>query len=306
MKTLVAGGAGFVGSWLCEKLLESNEVACLDNFSTGRKQNVGHIKSKEFSRIDADVTKSIKMEANVIFHLASPASPADYQKKPIETMMANSEGTKNLLELARKNDATFLLASTSEIYGDPLEHPQKETYWGNVNPTGPRSCYDEAKRFAEALTTAYHNAYGIDTKIIRIFNTYGPRMRRDDGRLIPNLITQALAGKPLTVYGSGKQTRSFCYVKDLVEGIAAVAFSKHSGEAFNLGNPDEHSVIDIAEKIKALVDRKLKLEFLPLPQDDPRRRKPDIAKVKSMVGWKPSTSLADGLAETIVYFRKTK
>jgi nucleoside-diphosphate-sugar epimerase len=307
MRALVSGGAGFIGSWLCEKLLDrGDEVICADNFVTGNRNNIAHLeKRKGFTLAEADVAKPLSISGRVdfIFHLASPASPKDFGTKDMEIMTANSVGTLNLLELAREKKAGFLLASTSEIYGDPEEHPQKESYWGKVNPIGPRSCYDESKRFAETLATAYRKRHGIDVKIARIFNTYGPRMRPDDGRIIPNFITQALSNRPLTVYGNGRQTRSLCYVTDLVEGIMLAA-QKADGMPVNIGNPHEISVEEIANIIIELSKSKSSIEYHPLPQDDPARRCPDIARARNVLGWVPKTELEDGLLATIEYFRK--
>jgi len=307
MKVLVTGGAGFIGSFLCERLLkEENEVVCLDNLSTGNKSNIEHLlKEQKFKFLEHDVTKPIELKVDSIFHMASPASPVDYQKLPIETSMANSIGTFNILELARKNNARFLLTSTSEVYGDPLENPQKETYWGNVNPFGVRSCYDESKRFAETLTMSFFRKYGLDVRIARIFNTFGPRMRKDDGRAIPNFMVQALSGKSITVYGDGKQTRSFCYISDMTNGLMKFMFTDDiSGEVVNLGNPDERSIISVAELIKKLTQSKSEIIFKPLPEDDPKHRKPNINKAKELLNWKPKVDFIDGLKKTIEWFKK--
>lgn len=303
---LVTGGAGFIGSHLIDALIEKNKVICIDNISTGKKENIAHLlKNKNFKFLKHDVAKPLNISGKIdyIFHLASPASPVDYQKNPIETMMANSFGTKYMLDLAKRKRAKFLLASTSEVYGDPEKHPQSEDYWGNVNPVGPRSCYDESKRFAEALTMAYHRVHDLDVKIARIFNTYGPRMRTNDGRVIPNFITQALSNKPITVYGDGKQTRSFCYISDMVDGLIRLAFSEYSGEVFNLGNPDEKRIIDVAERIKKMTSSKSPIIFMSLPDDDPERRKPDIKKAKTMLGWEPKISFDEGIGKTIEWFK---
>ncbi|MCD6590653.1 MAG: SDR family oxidoreductase [Candidatus Aenigmarchaeota archaeon] len=303
---LVTGGAGFIGSHLVDALVENNRVICIDNLSTGRKSNISHLlKHKNFKFIRHDVTKPLNIAGKIdrIFHLASPASPVDYRKNPIKTMMANSLGTYNMLELARKKKARFLLASTSEVYGDPKKHPQPEDYWGNVNPTGPRSCYDESKRFAEALTMSYHEKYGMGVRIARIFNTYGPRMRSNDGRAIPNFVTQALRGEDITVYGDGKQTRSFCYISDMVKGLIKLMESEYSGDVFNLGNPDERRIIDVAKKIKKITNSKSKIVFLPLPKDDPARRKPDIKKSKRFLKWEPKVNFDHGLKLTIEWFK---
>ena len=304
---LVTGGAGFIGSHLCEKLLETNKVICVDNLITGNKENVKlFLKHPNFIFIEHDVTRPLKLDYEIdeIYHLASPASPVDYAKKPIETMMANSLGTKNVLDLARGKNARILLASTSEVYGDPKKHPQSEDYWGNVNPIGPRSCYDESKRFAEALGISYHQVYGVDVRIARIFNTYGPRMRSNDGRAIPNFVTQALRGEDITVYGNGKQTRSFCYISDMVEGLTRLMSSKYKGEVFNLGNPDERRIIDVAKMIREMTNSKSKIVFRPLPKDDPVRRKPDIRKAKEKLGWEPKVKFERGLEKTIEWFRR--
>jgi nucleoside-diphosphate-sugar epimerase len=300
---LVTGGAGFIGSWLCESLLSKGyRVVCVDSLITGREENIAHLKGN-FVFIRADVSKSLDVEGPVdyLFHLASPASPADYQRLPIETMMANSLGTLNALELAREKNARLLLASTSEVYGDPEEHPQAEGYWGRVNPTGPRSCYDESKRFAEALAMAHRKVHGLDVRVARIFNTYGPRMRRDDGRAIPNFITQALEGRPITVYGDGSQTRSFCYITDMVEGLERLMFTKGlSGEVFNIGNPDEYyTILDVAKKVKSLAGSKSEIVFRDLPEDDPTRRRPDTGKALVKLGWRPSVGFDEGSGKSI-------
>ena len=310
MKVLVTGGGGFIGSHLCERLLsDGHQVFCLDNFITGRRENIKHLlKNKNFSLIEADVTKeSIKYQVSSIeylFHLASPASPFDYQKYPIKTLMANSLGTYNMLEAARKNKAKFLLASSSEVYGDPQEHPQKETYWGSVNSIGPRSCYDEAKRFAEALTMSYFRKFDLDIRIIRIFNTYGERMRADDGRVISTFINQALKGKALTVFGDGSQTRSFCYISDTVEGLIAAMFKENiKGKVLNLGSPQEVRIIELAKIIKRLTKSRSEIQLTELPVDDPRKRKPDITKAKKLLNWQPKVTLEEGAKRTIEYYR---
>ncbi len=302
---LVTGGAGFIGSHLCEELLKENKVICVDNLSTGDCRNVEHLMgNKNFKFIEHDVSKPLSIEWKVdrIFHLASPASPVDYQRLPVETMMVNSFGTYNMLNLAKEKKSRFLLASTSEVYGDPEEHPQKESYWGHVNPTGPRSCYDESKRFAEALVLSYSKTYGIDVRIARIFNTYGPRMRTNDGRAIPNFVTQALSKKPITVYGDGKQTRSFCYISDMVEGLIKLMGSDVKVPV-NLGNPDEMKILKVAGKIIKLTGSKSEIEFKELPEDDPKQRCPDISDAKKVFGWEPEVSLEEGLKKTIEYFR---
>lgn len=305
---LVAGGAGFIGSHLCDLLLQKNyKVLCLDSLITGSVKNLEHLKkNKNFRFLKTDVSGKITNLGRIdfIFHLASPASPVDYQNHPLETLQVNSLGTLNLLELARKNNAKFLLASTSEVYGDPQEHPQKETYWGNVNSFGPRSCYDESKRFAEAAVYVYLHEFDTDARILRIFNTYGPRMQKDDGRVVSNFINQAIKNKPLTIYGTGRQTRSFCFVADLVAGIAkAMLVKKTKGVVFNLGNPTEYKILDFAQKIKKLTKSKSKIIFQVLPKDDPQQRRPDIAKAIKVLNWKPQISLEQGLKETIKYYR---
>ncbi|HYO33916.1 MAG TPA: UDP-glucuronic acid decarboxylase family protein [Nocardioidaceae bacterium] len=304
-RVLVTGGAGFVGSWLCERLLDRGDsVVCADNFSTGRSSNVDCLLTRPgFAVVDCDVTEEIPVDADIdwVLHLASPASPPDYLARPIETLKAGSVGTMNALELARRARARFVLASTSEIYGDPLEHPQREDYWGNVNPIGPRSVYDEAKRFSEALTTAYRTTYGADTGIVRIFNTYGPRMRLDDGRAIPNFIRQALLEEPITVAGNGTQTRSICYVEDTAAGLIAYAASSES-MPINLGNPVEMSILDLAELIRELVGSSSTIERVDLPVDDPKVRCPDISRARERLGWAPQVTPADGLKQTIGWF----
>ncbi len=306
MRIVITGGAGFVGSHLCDRwLADGHEVIAVDNFLTGRPENVAHLVGRsDFQLIEQNVSEGISVDGKVdyVFHLASPASPVDYLEHPIETMLVSSAGTKNALDLARANNAAYLLASTSECYGDPLEHPQKETYWGHVNPIGPRSVYDEAKRFAEAMTMAYNREFGVNTHIVRIFNTYGPRMKLNDGRVVPNFIDQALRGKPITIYGEGAQTRSFCYVSDLVEGLTRLIQSDEH-EPVNIGNPTELTILQFAEVIQRLVGSKCKLEYKPMPQDDPRQRKPDIAKAKRLLGWEPKTGLDEGLGRTIAFFQ---
>lgn len=302
---LITGGAGFLGSHLCDLLLEKGyAVTVMDNLITGTTDNiVHHIGKESFSFIKYDVTEYLflKEKADFVFHFASPASPIDYLRYPIQTLKVGSLGTHKTLGLATAHKAKYILASTSEVYGDPQVHPQTETYWGNVNPVGPRGVYDEAKRFAEAMTMAYHNTHNVDTKIARIFNTYGPRMRRDDGRLVPTLITQALKGEPLTIYGDGRQTRSLCYVSDLIEGIYRLALSDEH-EPVNLGNPEEITVIDFANLVLKLTGSKSKITFAPLPADDPRQRRPDISKAKRILKWEPKVSLEEGLVKTIEWF----
>src|SRR5438105_560308 len=305
-RVLITGGAGFIGSHLCERFLaEGDEVICMDNFLTGSADNIAHLfAERRFTFIQQDVTNYIYVKGplDVILHFASPASPVDYLELPIQTLKVGSLGTHKALGLAKEKNARFLLASTSEVYGDPLVHPQKEDYWGNVNPIGPRGVYDEAKRFAEAITMAYHRTHGVQTRIVRIFNTHGPRMRLNDGRVVPNFIAQALRGEPMTVYGDGSQTRSFCYVSDLVDGIVRLLRSDYSGPV-NCGNPMEVSIVQFAEKIKALTRSSSEIVFRPLPEDDPKVRQPDIALARRLLGWEPKVSLEDGLRKTIDYFR---
>lgn len=304
---LVAGGAGFIGSHLCEVLLQiGHKVTCVDNLITGAEANLEPLlKIKNFSFFKHDVTKSLDIpgEIHAVLHLASPASPVDYQQYPIETLKVGSFGTWHLLELAKNKKAKFLLASTSEVYGDPKIHPQTEDYFGNVNPVGPRSCYDEAKRYAESLTVFYGEKFGVRVSIARIFNTYGPRMRLHDGRALPNFLSQALQEKEITVYGDGSQTRSFCYVEDMVAGLEKLLFSNERGP-INLGNPQEISLLDFAKAVLEMTQSKSKISFHPLPQDDPKIRKPDITKAAVLLGWKPEVDLATGLQKTIPYFAK--
>jgi dTDP-glucose 4,6-dehydratase len=306
-RVLVTGGAGFIGSHLCDRLVSDGfNVVCMDNYITGNKKNIRQLTGNQnVEFIEHDISKYINVDGPVdfIMHFASPASPIDYLKLPIQTLKVGSLGTHNSLGLARAKRAGFLLASTSEVYGDPKVNPQPESYWGNVNPIGPRGVYDEAKRFAEAMTMAYHRVHGIDTRIVRIFNTYGPRMRVNDGRAIPAFISQALKGKPITVFGDGSQTRSFCYMEDLIQGIMQLMNSKEH-EPVNLGNPSEMSVLDLARKIVELTGSESEIVFKPLPQDDPKVRQPDIAKAKKILGWKPKVSLDDGLEKTIDYFKE--
>lgn len=308
MKLLITGGAGFIGSHLCDHFIrQGHSILCLDNFITGSMDNIEPLrKNSRFRLIRHDISKPIAIPGRVdyVLHFASPASPPDYLKHPIQTLKAGSLGTHNALGIAKVKKARFFLASTSEVYGDPLVSPQKESYWGNVNPVGPRGVYDESKRFAEAITLAYHREHGIDTKIIRIFNTYGERMRPEDGRVIPNFISQALLGKPLTVYGNGSQTRSYCYIADLVRGIERVMNSRLN-QPINLGNPNEMSVLLLAKKIQKLTGSKSKIVYRPLPQDDPKQRCPDISLAKKKLGWSPQMALDEGLIKTIEYF-KTK
>ena len=307
MKILVTGGAGFIGSHLCDFILEKGHyVICADNLLTGDIKNIKHnLQNKRFEFIKHDVTKPLKISGRIdyVLHFASPASPVDYMNYPLETLDVGSAGTKNLLELAKKNKAKFLLASTSEVYGDPKVSPQSEEYYGNVNPIGPRSVYDEAKRFAEALTSAYIREKLVDARIVRIFNTYGPRMGLDDGRVVPNFIKQALTGQPLTVYGDGSQTRSFCYVSDMVSGIYKLMYTKTAGP-INIGNPKELKVNEFANVILKLTGSRSKIVYKPLPQDDPKQRRPDISKAKKELGWAPEVDLEEGLRKTIAWFSK--
>jgi dTDP-glucose 4,6-dehydratase len=304
-RAVVTGGAGFVGSWLCEHLVERGvAVVCVDNFVTGSRDNLSAIEGhRGFELVEHDVSEGLPVEGPVdwVLHLACPASPVDYLRLPVETMMVGSMGTRHALELAERTGARFLLASTSEVYGDPAEHPQPESYWGNVNPVGPRSVYDESKRFAEALTTAYRTARGVDTAIVRIFNTFGPRMRVDDGRAIPAFMSQALTGRPLTVAGDGSQTRSLCYVEDTVAGIVAMAAGDHPGPV-NIGSQDEMSMLDLAERVRALAGSRSKVEFVDLPQDDPRVRRPDTRLAAEVLGWEPQVSVEEGLKRTLEWF----
>ncbi len=305
MKVLVTGGAGFLGSHLCDLLLaKGHEVLCVDNLITGSAQNIAHIKTDRFSYIRHDVTKPLFLEEKIdfIFHLASPASPIDYLELPIQTLKVGALGTHNMLGLAKEKGARFLLASTSEVYGDPLVNPQSEEYWGNVNPIGPRGVYDEAKRYAEAITMAYHRYHGVDTRIVRIFNTYGPRLRLNDGRVVSNFIGQALRGEDITVYGDGSQTRSFCYVSDEIEGIYRLMMSDYTMPV-NIGNPEEHTILEFAEIILRLTGSRSKITFKELPVDDPKQRKPDITKAREILDWEPKVPLEQGLKETIEHFK---
>ncbi len=308
MRVLITGGAGFLGSHITEKFLkEGNEVIVLDNLITSTVDNIAHLFGNEkFTFIKYNVVNYIyvKEEVDLILHFACPASPIDYQKHPIHTMKVDSLGTLNTLGLAKAKNSRFVFASTSEIYGSPQEHPQKEDYWGYVNPIGVRSVYDEAKRFSEAMSMAYFREYGIDIRILRIFNTYGPRMRANDGRVVSSFITKALKNEDITIYGDGTQTRSFCYVDDLTEGIYQISLKEGlSGEVFNIGNPEEIRIIDLAKLIIELTGSSSKIEYLPLPEDDPFRRKPDIEKIKRTIDWEPTVSLRAGLMKTIEYFK---
>lgn len=304
-KAMVTGGAGFLGSHLCDLLLAKGyELICVDNLITGDAQNIAHIKSNKFSYIKHDVTKPLYLDGKIdfLYHLASPASPIDYLELPIQTLKVGALGTHNMLGLAKEKGSRFLLASTSEVYGDPLVNPQSEEYWGNVNPIGPRGVYDEAKRYAEAITMAYHRYHGVDTRIVRIFNTYGPRMRLNDGRVVPNFIGQALRGEDLTVYGDGSQTRSFCYVSDEIEGIYRLMMSDYTLPV-NIGNTKEHTILEFAKIILKITGSSSKITFKPLPVDDPKQRRPDIAKAQKLIEWEPRVSLEQGLKETIKYFK---
>jgi dTDP-glucose 4,6-dehydratase len=299
---LVTGGAGFVGSWLCERLLDDGlEVWCVDSLVTGRRENIAHLVHDPcFTFVQLDVCEpfDVAVRVHVVFHLASPASPVHYLRMPIETLQVGSHGTTNALELARRHGARFLMASTSEVYGDPLEHPQRETYWGNVNPVGPRSVYDEAKRFSEALTTAYRDHRGVDAVIARIFNTYGPRMAHHDGRMVPTFVHQALSDEPLTVAGDGSQTRSLCYVEDTVEGLVQLAGSGCTGPV-NIGNDAELTVLEIAELVRDLTGSASPITFVDLPADDPRVRRPDISRAAELLDWRPETPVREGLSRTV-------
>ncbi len=306
MRTLISGGAGFIGSHLCERFLaEGHEVVCVDNLITGRLQNLNSFRSNpRFSFVEFDISRPIDVPGPIdnVLQFASPASPVDYLNYPIQTLKVGSLGTHNMLGLAKAKKSRFLMASTSEVYGDPEVHPQREDYWGSVNCIGLRGCYDEAKRFSEAIVMAYHRTHGIDTKIVRIFNTYGERMRLDDGRVLPNFMGQALRGEPLTIYGDGSQTRSFCYVSDLVEGIYRLLHADFH-EPVNLGNPDEVTIRQFADEIRALAGPECSIAFRPLPQDDPKVRQPDISRARKLLGWEPKVNRADGLRRTLEHFR---
>jgi dTDP-glucose 4,6-dehydratase len=305
MRALVTGGAGFIGSHLCDALLaEGNSVVAVDNFSTGRPSNIEHLKNEpRFEFVEQDICRAFDVgKVAFVFHFGSPASPVDYMKLGIETLMVGSEGTKNALEVAKKYRAGYLVASTSECYGDPLVHPQVESYWGNVNPIGPRSVYDEAKRFTEALTMAYHRYEKVDTRIVRIFNTYGPRLQINDGRVISNFMKQALRGEPLTIYGDGSQTRSFCYVSDEVDGILRLSRSNEHLPT-NIGNPTEFTILECAKLVLDVTGSKSEIVREPLPQDDPKQRRPDITKAKMLLGWEPKIELREGLEKSLEYFK---
>ena len=312
MEHLVSGAAGFIGSHLCERLLaDGHSVLGLDSLITGSRRNLAHLAGQpRFRFIEHDVTQPLQLDGRFdtgvsfdhVWHLASLASPKEYLAHPIETLESGSTGTRNMLEIARRDGARFLVTSTSECYGDPLQHPQVETYWGNVNPVGVRSCYDESKRYAEAMTMAYHRYHGVRTNIARIFNTYGPRMALKDGRVVPAFLDQALQGQPLTIFGDGTQTRSFCYVSDMVDGLVRLA-SSDERYPVNLGNPVELTILEFAERIRELMGAELPIVFEPLPQDDPQKRRPDITKAKRLLGWEPKVNLEDGLRETVEYFK---
>jgi UDP-glucuronate decarboxylase len=306
MRILVTGGAGFLGSHLCERLLtEGNEVICVDNFFTGRKKNVQHLlKNPDFELMRHDVTNPLLLEVDRIYHLACPASPIHYQYNPVKTIKTNIMGTINMLGIAKRVKARILFASTSEVYGDPAVHPQKEDYWGNVNPIGIRSCYDEGKRAAETLMMDYHRQNKVDVKIVRIFNTYGPRMLANDGRVVSNFIVQALQGQDITIYGKGSQTRSFCYVDDLIVGMLKMMNSENFIGPVNIGNPEEYTILDLAKKIINMTRSKSRITYKPLPSDDPTQRMPDITLAANKLGWKPKITVDEGLKMTIRYFRK--
>ena len=306
-RTLVTGGAGFIGSHLCERLLsEGREVICLDNFFTGRKSNIAHLMGNPaFELIRHDITEPILLEIDEIYNLACPASPVHYQHNPVKTIKTNIMGALNMLGLAKRVNARILQASTSEVYGDPREHPQKEGYWGNVNPIGPRACYDEGKRCAESLMTSYHKQNGVDIRVVRIFNTYGPKMLADDGRVVSNFIVQALRGEAITIYGDGSQTRSFCYVDDLVNALIMMMECDDFTGPVNLGNPVEFTILELAKRVQALINSDLELVYKPLPEDDPVQRQPDITLAKRKLDWQPRIAIDEGIVKTIDYFRET-
>src|SRR6516165_6442914 len=309
LRIVVSGAAGFIGSHFCDRLLtEGHTVVALDNFLTGAPANLAHLAGHAgFRFVSQDITQPFTIEGAVdcVVNMASPASPRDYLEHPIETLDVGSLGTRRMLELAREKGARFLLTSTSECYGDPLVHPQVETYWGNVNPVGPRSCYDESKRFAEAITMAYHRKHDVRTNIARIFNTFGPRMKLDDGRVVPSFLDQALHGRPMTVFGDGSQTRSFCYVSDMVEGLYRLMLSDEHYPV-NLGNPREMTILEFANEIRKITGARSEIVFEPLPEDDPRQRRPDISKARRLLGWEPRVSLEEGLQPTVEYFRSAQ
>ena len=306
MRIVVSGAAGFIGSHMCDRLLgDGHSVVALDNLLTGNRRNLAHLEGEtRFRFIERDITQPFSIEGPVdgVVHMACPASPKDYMEHPIETLNVGSIGTRRMLELAREKGARYLVTSTSECYGDPLVHPQVETYWGNVNPVGPRSCYDESKRFTEALTMAYHRRHGVRTNIARIFNTYGPRMKLNDGRVVPAFLDQALRGQPLTVFGDGSQTRSFCYVSDMVEGLCRLMLSEERYPV-NLGNPSEMTILEFAERIRRMTGSQPAIVFQSLPEDDPKQRRPDIGKARALLGWEPRVPLDEGLRLTVEYFR---
>jgi dTDP-glucose 4,6-dehydratase len=306
VRHIVSGAAGFIGSHLCDRLIgDGHSVVALDNLITGSRRNLAHLANNpNFSFVEFDVTAKVDIEGpfDHVWHLASLASPKEYLAHPIETLESGSTATRNMLDVARRDGARFLITSTSECYGDPLEHPQVETYWGNVNPVGMRSCYDESKRYAEAMTMAYHRTFDVRTNIARIFNTYGPRMALNDGRVVPAFLDQALRGEPFTIFGDGSQTRSFCYVADLVDGLVKLSLSEERFPV-NLGNPAELTILEFAERIRRLMGLNIELKFEPLPEDDPRKRRPDISKANRVLGWEPKVSLEDGLMETVAYFK---
>jgi UDP-glucuronate decarboxylase len=304
-RVLVTGGAGFLGSHLCERLLSrGDEVVCVDNYSTAARGNLEHLLAEpRFEVIRHDVNQPAFFEVDEIYHLACPASPVHYQRNPVRTIRTGVQGTLNMLDMAREVGARILIASTSEVYGDPQQHPQRESYWGHVNPIGPRACYDEAKRCAEALTVSYARQYGVASRIARIFNTYGPRMHEDDGRVVSNFVVQALRGAPITVYGDGGQTRSFCYVSDLIDGLIALMESDDDLGPVNLGNPDEVPIRGLADQVIALTGTGSRIQYKALPVDDPVRRRPDITRAKELLGWEPKVAIEEGLARTIDYFR---
>jgi UDP-glucuronate decarboxylase len=305
-RVLITGGSGFLGSHLCDRLLrDGHEVVCLDNFFTGTRANIEHLlDDHRFEVVRHDVTEPLTVEVDEVYHLACPASPIHYQRNPVRTIRTAVEGTLNMLDLAREVKARILIASTSEIYGDPIEHPQRESYWGNVNPIGPRACYDEGKRCAEALAVAYATQHGVEVRIARIFNTYGPRMHENDGRVVSNFTVQALRNEPITVYGEGQQTRSFCFATDLIEGFTRLMASSHGVEPVNLGNPRETTVLELAEFVKRLAGSRSEIIRAPLPKDDPTRRKPDITRAQELLGWGPRVSLEEGLEATVADFKR--
>lgn len=304
MRILATGGAGFLGSHLCERLKsDGHKVICLDNLTTGSRSNVAHLHSPDFDLVVGDVARSVWFDVEQIFHLACPASPAHYTRDRVGTIVTATQGTLNMLRLAHALGARILIASTSEVYGDPEQHPQRESYWGNVNPIGERACYDEGKRCAEALAVSYAQQYGVEVRIVRIFNTYGPRMDTRDGRVVSNLITQALSGQPLTIYGDGTQTRSFCYVSDLIEGLVKMMNLASDPGPVNLGNPEELSIRELAELVRRSSRSSSPISWRPLPADDPTRRRPDISKARKVLGWQPSVGIREGLDRTIEYFR---